>query len=132
MCLRREAQGVQPIMIPESHPLQQLFEDLLTYRPEVRVELEFIEVTRSELTSIGLQLPTSFSLIPLTTELHNVPSLATGLHYLLTFGGGASLFGIGVADATLVATYNKSNARTLCSSALDTYSVFPLGESAIP
>jgi hypothetical protein len=29
MCLRREAQGVQPIMIPESHPLQQLFEDLV-------------------------------------------------------------------------------------------------------
>jgi general secretion pathway protein D len=93
-------------------PAQRLFEDLLNYRPEVSVELQFIEVTRSELTSIGLQLPTSFPFIPLTTVLHNVPAIPSGLG-LLTMGGGASVFAVGISDAQLIARFNKSNARTL-------------------
>lgn len=99
--------------ISKIRPAQQLFEDLLTYKPEVRVELQFIEVTHSELTSIGVNLPTSFSLIPLTTVLGNKPTIPSALSFLLTFGGGASIFGIGVTDAQLIATFNKSDSRTL-------------------
>jgi general secretion pathway protein D len=102
--------------ISKIRPAQRLFEDLLSYRPEVSVELQFIEVTRSEVSSFGLQLPTSFPIIPLTDVLHNTPSIPTGLSYLLTFGGGASVFGVGISDAQLIARFNKSNARTLLKS----------------
>ena len=99
--------------ISKIRPAQQLFEDLMTYRPEVSVELQFIEVTHSELTTFGLQIPSSFPIIPLTTVFNNKPSIASGLSYLLQFGGGASIFGVGVTDATLIAKFNRSNARTL-------------------
>ena len=98
--------------ISKVRPAQKLFEDLLTYRPEVRVDLEFIEVNRTDALSYGLTLPTSFPIIPLTTVLHNAPSIATGLSYVL-FGGGASLFAIGVSNAQVSANFNKSDARTL-------------------
>jgi len=99
--------------ISKIRPAQRLFEDLLSYRPEVSVELQFIEVTRIESRSIGLQLPTSFPIIPLTDFLNNKPSIPAGLSYLLTFGGGASLFGVGISDAHMIARFNKSNSRTL-------------------
>jgi general secretion pathway protein D len=98
--------------ISKIRPAQKLFEDLLTYRAEVSVDVEFLEVTRNESLSFGLQLPTSFQVLPLTTVLHNVPSVSNALSYIL-FGGGASVFGIGVSNAQLIANFNKSNSRTL-------------------
>jgi general secretion pathway protein D len=44
--------------------------------------------------------------------VHNVPSISSALSYLV-FGGGASVFGIGVPGAQVIANYNKSNTRTL-------------------
>jgi len=76
------------------------------------VDVEFIEVTRNDALNFGVQLPTSFSILPLTTVLHNVPSISSGLSYIL-LGGGASLFGIGVSDAQVIANFTKSNSRTL-------------------
>ena len=38
----------------------------------------------------------SFPIVPLTTVLHNTPAISKDLTYLL-FGGGASIFGIGLA-----------------------------------
>ena len=98
--------------ISKVRPAQRLFEDLLTYRSEVSVDLQFIEVTHTDLTTLGLQLPTSFPFASLTTVLHNVPSLQTGVNYLL-FGGGASIFGIGLANVKVIAKFNKGNAHTL-------------------
>jgi len=98
--------------ISKVRPAQRLFEDLLTYRPEVSVDLQFIEVTRSELTTLGLQLPSEFSFASMTDIFHNVPNLQTGVNYLL-FGGGASVFGIGLADVQVLAKFNKGNAHTL-------------------
>jgi general secretion pathway protein D len=98
--------------VSKVRPAQKVFEDLLTYRTEVSLELEFIEVTRNDALSYGLSLPTSFPLVPLTTVLHNMPSIAGGLPYLL-FGGGASIFGIGVSDARIIANFSKANTRTL-------------------
>jgi hypothetical protein len=95
-------------------PAQKLFEDLLAYRAEVSVDVEFIAVTRSEALNFGLNLPTTFPIVPLTTVLHNVPSISNALSYVL-FGGGASIFGIGVSSAQVIANFNKSNASTLLS-----------------
>src|SRR5262249_42734380 len=63
--------------VSKIRPAQQLFNDLLTYRPQVTVELEFIEVSRSELRSLGLTVPSSFPIVPLTTVLHSQPVIPT-------------------------------------------------------
>jgi general secretion pathway protein D len=98
--------------VSKVRPAQRVFEDLLTYKAQVSVDLEFIEVTRSDTLNLGITLPTTFPLVPLTTVLHNIPSLSSSLSYVL-FGGGASAFAIGVANATVIANFQKSNAHTL-------------------
>jgi len=95
--------------ISKVRPAQLLFEDLLRYRPEVLVELEFLEVDRSDLVTFGLGLPTSFPIFSQSARLP-LPSLPG---YLLTLGGGATLFGIGISDGLLAANMTKSHARTL-------------------
>src|ERR1700730_18386895 len=75
--------------VSKIRPAQRLFEDLLTYKAQVSVDLEFIEVSHSDALNLGFTLPTTFPVTPLTTVLNNVPSLASGLSYVL-FGGGAS------------------------------------------
>jgi hypothetical protein len=99
-------------------PAQQLFERLLTYRSEVSLELEFIEVTKTELRSFGLQLPTSFPVIPLTTWMNHVPVIPEGLSYMIAFGGGASVFGVGMLDIGAIARLNRSDSRLLLRSTL--------------
>jgi general secretion pathway protein D len=101
-----------------------VFEDLLTYKPQVSVELEFIEVTHSDTLNLGLTLPTTFPVVPLTTVLHNIPSLSSSLSYVL-FGGGASAFAIGVANSTVIANFNKSNARTLLRATINSLDGMP-------
>jgi general secretion pathway protein D len=88
------------------------------------VELEFIEVTHSDALNLGLTLPTSFPAVPLTTVLHNIPSLTSGLSYVL-FGGGASAFAIGVASSTVIANFNKSTAHTLLRTTLTSLDGMP-------
>ncbi len=99
--------------VSKIRPAQRLFEDLLRYRPEVSVNLQFIEVTHSDLTDLGLLLPSSSPLVPLTTILHSVPSIPSGLSYLLQLGGGASIFGIAISNSQIFAQFNKSNSKTL-------------------
>jgi general secretion pathway protein D len=83
----------------------------------VVIDLDFIEVTKSDALNYGLAVPTSFPFVPLTTVLKNVPSLSSTLSYIL-LGGGASMFAIGVASAQVAANFNKSHARTLLHSTL--------------
>jgi general secretion pathway protein D len=110
--------------VSKIRPAQRLFEDLLTYKAQVSVELEFIEVTHSDALNLGFTLPTTFPVTPLTTVLNNVPSLASGLTYVL-FGGGASAFAIGVASATVTANFNKSTARTLLRTTISSMDGMP-------
>jgi general secretion pathway protein D len=110
--------------VSKVRPAQRVFEDLLTYKPQVSVELEFIEVTHSDTLNLGLTLPTTFPIVPLTTVLHNIPSLSNSLTYVL-FGGGASAFAIGVANATVIANFNKSNARTLLRTTINSLDGMP-------
>ncbi len=103
--------------VSKVRPAERLFQQLSGYRAEVAVDLEFIEVTKSDVLSYGLTLPTSFPLVPLTTILHNVPSLTSGLSYFL-FGGGASAFALGVSGAQVAANFNKSTSRLLLSTTI--------------
>ena len=111
--------------VSKVRPAQRLLEDLLTYKPQVSMELEFIEVTHSDTLNLGLTLPTSFPFVPLTTVLHNIPSLSSELSYVL-FGGGASAFAIGVASSTVIANFNKSTAHTLLRTTLTSLDGMPV------
>jgi general secretion pathway protein D len=84
-----------------------LLEELSRPRAQVMVDLEFLEVSRNDMITYGVDLPTSFPLTALTTFMNNSPSLS-GLTGLLAFGGGKTLMGIGIINPSLVAKMSES------------------------
>ena len=95
---------------------RKLFDQLLHPRAQVELEVEFIEWNRSDLLNYGLNPPTSFPLVTLTTFLHNQYTVPSGISGLALFGGGASLFGLGMANVQLIANMTSSRAQTLLHS----------------
>jgi general secretion pathway protein D len=91
-----------------------LLEELLHPRAQVMVDLEFLEVTRNDMITYGIDFPTSFSLVPLTSFMNSSPSLS-GLAGLLRFGGGKTLMGIGIINPSLVARMSDSSSKLLLS-----------------
>jgi type II secretory pathway component GspD/PulD (secretin) len=59
-----------------------------------------------------------FSINALTSFLNNTVSLTSGLNGLLTFGGGKTLIGIGIAAPSLVAKMSQSASKLLLSAQL--------------
>jgi type II secretory pathway component GspD/PulD (secretin) len=99
--------------ISKAWPARQLFEQLLRPRAEIELQLEFLEVNSVDVVSYGLSLPSSFPIVYLGRILNNMPTIPQGITGLALFGGGRTLFGIGITDASLVARMSKTNARTL-------------------
>jgi hypothetical protein len=93
---------------------------LMNSPPEVTVEVEFLEVTDSSRTRYGLDLPGSFPLVWLSNLWGNKISIPEGTLNLAVFGGGATLFGVGIADAELFASMTHSSGRSLLRSTLRT------------
>lgn len=94
-------------------PAQALFEQLAGSRAQVAVELELVEVDRSSVLSYGFSMPTEFPIAYLGGAFHSRPSVAVGFARMLVFGGGRTLLGVGLADASAVASLNRSSGRTL-------------------
>jgi general secretion pathway protein D len=93
---------------------EKLFRDLLQPRTKVAVEVQILSVDESSSLKYGLALPTSFPLVSLATFPSSLMrSLPAGLTSVLTFGGGASLLGLGVTNSSLFATVSKSNSTSL-------------------
>lgn len=92
---------------------RQVAEQLMHPRPQVQIEMEFVEVDRSLTRELGLQLPTSFPLFYLGGILNSLPSISNTIGGLLTFGGGKTMFGFGLSSAQLFATESRSKATTL-------------------
>ncbi|MEX2263064.1 MAG: type II and III secretion system protein [Bryobacteraceae bacterium] len=95
---------------------QLVFRQLLQHRPEVAIDLEFREVARVNSLSYGLKLPASFPLDFLGTVLGSVKPSITGP--LFVFGGGRTIFGLGVASTQLIARMSRSNASSLLQTTL--------------
>ena len=95
-----------------------LFEQLMHSRAQVGIEMRFLEVTRNDSITYGLNLPSLFSLNALTTALNNTVSLQSGLSGFLAFGGGKTLIGIGIAAPALVAQLSKSSSKQLLAAQL--------------
>ncbi len=97
-----------------------MFSDLLRMRAQVEVDVEFLEVTKSSALGYGLQLPTSSALVNFGSFLHNVPASVNGLTQFLTFGGGATFFGVGIAASAVLATFTKSDSHVILKSQIVT------------
>jgi general secretion pathway protein D len=99
-------------------PARQLVLDLMGWRPQVAVELEFFEVSTADARSIGLDVTKQFPLVSLGHILGSASSIPEGITALATFGGGKTLFGIGLANATLIARMSRSDGRSLMRSGI--------------
>jgi general secretion pathway protein D len=94
-------------------PAQALFQQLVSWRPEVMIEVEFLEVTDSDILNYGFNVTNQFSAIYLGQILNNVVSFPSGVTALLSFGGGKTLIGLGVGQVQAMFNESTSNAKTL-------------------
>jgi type II secretory pathway component GspD/PulD (secretin) len=92
--------------ISRVYPAQMLFEQLITYSGQVRIEVEFMGVDKSRSLDYGLQLQNVFNFTPLTNP-------NTKLSALYRFLGGTTFIGVGITNAQIFASTNKSWASTL-------------------
>jgi hypothetical protein len=90
-----------------------MFGDLSRLRAQVEVDVEFLEVTKTSALGYGLQLPTSSAIVNFSSFMGNVPASVNGLTQFLTFGGGATFFGVGIAASAVLATFSKSDSDVI-------------------
>lgn len=96
-------------------PALAVFQDVLRYRAEIHIEVEFLEVAENSTLDLGLKLPNVF-LIRSVTDLLNQPvSLPTLLRNIANFSP-ARFFALGIADSQIFGTMSESSARTLSRS----------------
>jgi hypothetical protein len=94
-------------------PAQALLEQLFSWRPEVMIELEFLEVSDSDIVNYGFNITNQFSAIALGQIMNNVVNFPSGTTALLSFGGGKTLIGLGVAEVDAMFNQATSTARNL-------------------
>ncbi len=99
-------------------PAQALFQQLIAPTAQVMIDMEFLDVSRDDTITYGIDFPSMLSLLPLTTWMNNVPSIPSSVAGLLSFGGGKTLIGIGVAMPSLVAQMSKNSGKVLFSTEL--------------
>jgi type II secretory pathway component GspD/PulD (secretin) len=104
--------------ISRAAPAQVLLEQLMSYQPQVMIEVQLLEVKDTDLLSYGLAFTNSFSAIYLGGILRNVPNIPAGITQLLTFGGGLTLFGVTVPAVQAMFNDTTSNSRSLFSAQL--------------
>lgn len=93
-----------------------VFDQLLHHRPQVDIQMELLEVDLTSSLMYGVDLTPTLPITYLGAFWNTVPSIASGVSGLLTFGGGQSLFGIAIATATAMAQLTTANTRTLVHS----------------
>lgn len=93
-------------------PARDMFENFMFPRAQVALEIKFLEVSRNDAITYGVDLQSQFPLVALTTALHNTPTVGS-LAGLAAFGGGNTVMGLGVVSAALVAQMSQSTGKTL-------------------
>ena len=111
--------------ISKALPARLMFENFMRARGEVAIEMQFMEVSRNDAITYGLNLQTQFPLIALTNWFNNSPSVPSAISGLLTFGAGKTMMGLGVINAALVAQMSQSSGRNLMQSVMRSVSGQP-------
>ena len=78
----------------------------------MEIDVELMTLTKNSSLGIGLALPNSSAIVNFGSFLQSTISPA-GFAQFLAFGGGKTLFGIGVASAQVLATLSRSSTETL-------------------
>lgn len=99
--------------ISRALPAQALLQQLFSWRPEVMIEVEFLDVSDSDIINYGFNVTNQFPAIYLGQILNNVVNFPSGVTALLSFGGGKTLIGLGVAQVDAMFNQTISSARTL-------------------
>ena len=99
--------------ISRAIPTMLLLDQLTAYRAEVSIDLEFLEVADSDIKNYGFTVTNSFPLVYLGNILKSQASIPSTVTNLLTFGGGKTLFGLGVAQVQSMFNDTASTARSL-------------------
>jgi type II secretory pathway component GspD/PulD (secretin) len=103
-------------IVPKAMAARQMFADLSRGRAQIEVDVEFLSVGKTSNLSYGLSLPQNAApIIALGKSFQNVPAAVLGSSFF-TFGGGATLMGLGIVNSTFFATLSKSEANSLLSS----------------
>ncbi len=93
-------------------PALALFEQVLRFRPEVHIEVEFLEVIENSSLDLGLRLPTLFPIKSVT----DIAGRGISIPALLRTAAGfnpSKFFAVGIADSQLFASMSESSTRTL-------------------
>ncbi|MGE5644828.1 MAG: type II secretion system protein GspD [Acidobacteriota bacterium] len=93
--------------VSKVRPAQALFEQLAHTRAQFLIDMQFLEVDRTNMFTYGLLLPSQFPILYVGNGLTGAAA------NLARFFMGNSIFGLGIADAQLFATMNKSYSKTL-------------------
>ncbi len=95
--------------VSKAYAARDLFEDLAYAKTEVALELEFVEVSRTDLLRVGLTLPTESPVYSFAAGKALVP----GPGYFLRMGGGATVFGVLIGNGEWISTVSRSRGASL-------------------
>ena len=101
--------------VTRARAARSLLEALVLPKAQVSIRIQLLSVDINRSYHYGLSMPTSYPMVAfghlggLQSIISDLGSAAT----FISFGGGASLFGLGVSDATFFATYSRSFANQL-------------------
>ena len=97
---------------------EKIFQDLLRPHAQVAIDVDILTTDRTSTLNYGLITPTAFPLVSFVARNYLTSAIPSGFPTFLAFGGGASLFGLGVTSAQLFANVAKSSSDTVLSSEL--------------
>jgi type II secretory pathway component HofQ len=92
---------------------RQILTNLSRNRATVDIEVELLAVSMTSNLMAGTQLQNTASVLNLGTFLNNNSAASSGSTAFATFGGGATLMGIGIANAAVFATVSRSTADSI-------------------
>jgi general secretion pathway protein D len=94
-------------------PALDLFHQLMTHRAQAVIEVEILSYDDRSAISYGLRLPTSFPIVHFGRVWNSTPQIPAGFVNFLAFGGGRTLFGVGLAGAQMFADMTRTSTRSL-------------------
>jgi general secretion pathway protein D len=104
-----------------------LLERLIRPSAQVALDVQILTLDEQSTMEYGVSLPTTFPLINFGGLIaQGIVAVPTGFTNFLTFGGGKTLFGIGITNAQVIATATQSSARSI----YDTTLVVSSGQTA--
>jgi general secretion pathway protein D len=91
---------------------EKILQDLLHSRAQVSIEVQLVTIDVSSTNNWGISPQTAFPLVNFLNKANLLNSIPSGYSNFLAFGGGASIIGLGLTTASLLATVTKGDSTT--------------------